>query len=91
MPVQESTLVWLSLDDRLNPKLSGNSVVLLFLPEVVEEGVQPPLDDLGQGPGQGVVGDVEAFVHRVPRDAWQPAQQVEVVRESLYGIVIDVQ
>ncbi|KAK4827154.1 LOW QUALITY PROTEIN: hypothetical protein QYF61_015108 [Mycteria americana] len=90
MPVQESAPVRLSLDDRLNPKLSGNSVVLLFLPEVVEEDVQPPLDDLGQGPGQGVVGNVEPFVHGVPGNAWQPAQQVEVVRESLYGVVVDV-
>ena len=90
MPVLESAPILLSLDDRLNPKVSGSSVVLLFLPEVVEEDVQPPFDDLGQGPGQGVVGDVEAFVHRVPGDAWQPVQQVEVVRESLYGVVIDI-
>lgn len=90
MPVQESAPIWLSLDDRLYPKLSRNSIVLLFLPEVVEEDIQPPLNNLRQGPGQGVVGDVEAFVHRVPRNAWEPAQQVEVIRESLYGIVIDV-
>lgn len=91
MPAQESSPTRLSLDDRLNPKLSGSSVVLLFVPEVAEEGVQPSLDDLGQGPGQGVVRDVEPFVHGVPGDAAQPAQQVQLVRQGLDGVVVSVQ
>lgn len=91
MPAQESSPTRLSLDDRLNPKLSGSSVVLLFVPEVAEEGVQPSLDDLGQGPGQGVVCDVEPFVHGVPGDAAQPAQQVQLVRQGLDGVVVSVQ
>lgn len=81
----------LSLDDRLNPELGGSSVVLLFVPEVVEEDIQAPLDDLRQGPGQGVVGDVEPFVHGVPGNAAQPAQQVQVIRERLDGVVVGVQ
>lgn len=91
MPVQESPPMQLSLDDRLNLKLSGSSVVLLFVPEVVEEGIQAPLDDLGQGPGQGVVGDVQAFVHGVPGDAAQPAQQVQILWEGLDGVVVNIQ
>lgn len=76
---------------QLNDKLSGSSVVLLFVPEVVEEDIQPPLDDLGQGPGQGVVGDVQAFVHGVPGNAAQAAQQVQLIWQGLYGVVIGVQ
>lgn len=90
MPVQESAPIQVSLDDRLNPKLCRNSVVLLFIPEIGVEGIQPVLYDLRQRPGQRVVGDVETFVHWVPCDAWQMVQQVEVIWDSLYGIVINI-